>query len=150
RTQFRYEFSVQSDLQSQSETAFVIFCTFFCVQMIVVAILTPVTIAGAIAEDKERRTLEFVLATDLRSREIVLGKLVGRMANMLMFLIAGLPILSLLQMLGGIDPDLLLVSLAVTILTFFSLSAVSIWFSTMLRRGRDAIVLTILTVAGYI
>src|SRR5262245_56506714 len=138
------------DIQAQSETAFACFLAYFVIQMLVVAILTPVMIAGAIAEDKERRTLEFVLATDLRSREIVLGKLAGRMATMAMFLLAGLPILSLLQLVGGIDPDLLLISLAVTLVTFGSVAAVSIWHSTMLRRGRDAIVMTYLSIIGYL
>src|SRR5438128_2187735 len=45
------------------------FYTFMIVQFLAVAILTPAYVAGAIAEEKERRTLEFLLATDLDDRE---------------------------------------------------------------------------------
>src|SRR5437868_1239361 len=42
------------------------FFTFMAVQFCAVALLTPAYAGGAIAEEKERRTLEFLLATDLR------------------------------------------------------------------------------------
>ena len=41
------------------------------VQAAVVLIITPLFVAGSIVEETERRTLEFLLATDLRPREIV-------------------------------------------------------------------------------
>src|SRR5262245_17811533 len=46
------------------------FCTFVGVQFGAVLLLTPAYFAGAIAEEKDRKTLEFLLATDLHSREI--------------------------------------------------------------------------------
>src|SRR5438094_417338 len=77
--------------------------------------------AGAISEEKEHRTLEYLLATDLRNREIVLGKLASRLANLALLVVAGLPVLSLLQFLGGVDPDLMLATFALTGLTMASL-----------------------------
>jgi len=47
----------------------------------------------AIAEEKERKTLDFLLASDLRSREIVLGKLASRLAYLTLVLLTGLPLL---------------------------------------------------------
>jgi hypothetical protein len=49
------------------------FISFLIVQIGMVFLLTPAYTATAIAEEKERRTLDFLLATDLRGREIVLG-----------------------------------------------------------------------------
>src|SRR5262249_22656142 len=57
------------------------FGTFMIVQLVLVIILTPAYVAGAIAEEKDRKTLEFLLATDLLSREIVFSKLLSRLAN---------------------------------------------------------------------
>ena len=119
------------------------------VQLLVVLILTPAYLAGAIAEEKDRKTLEFLLATDLRSREIVLSKLLARLANMSMIVLAALPVLSATQFFGGIDPDLLLASFAALGLTMMSLAAVSILMSVHSRRPRDAIVLTYLIVVMY-
>jgi ABC-type transport system involved in multi-copper enzyme maturation permease subunit len=138
-----------TQIKEQAEFAQTIFFAYFIVQMAVIVLLTPIAIASAIAEEKERRTLEFMLATDLRGREILLGKLAGRMAHMTLYLLAGLPIVALLQLLGGIDPDLLLASFAVTILTFVSLAALSILFSTLMRRSRDAIVITCIAIFAY-
>jgi ABC-type transport system involved in multi-copper enzyme maturation permease subunit len=126
------------------------FFLFVAVQFGMVALLTPAYAAGAIAEEKDRRTLEFVLATDLRDREIVLGKLGSRLLNLLFVVLAGLPVLALMQFLGGVDPGLLAAAFAGTALTMLSLAAVSIFFSTLVRRSRDAIVLAYLAVPAYL
>src|SRR5262249_16671917 len=55
------------------------FETLMLVQLVAVTVLTPAYVAGAIAEEKDRKTMEFLLATDLRNREIVLSKLVARL-----------------------------------------------------------------------
>src|SRR5262245_7279141 len=62
-------------LHEHAALAAIIFLVFFIVQMAIVGLVTPVMVAGAIADEKERRTLEFLLATDLRHREILLRKL---------------------------------------------------------------------------
>ena len=87
------------------------FYGFMYIQFLAVLFLTPAFTAGAVAEEKERRTLEFLLATDLRNREIVLSKLAARTGNLMLVVLTGLPILSLTQFLGGIDPGLMLAGL---------------------------------------
>jgi ABC-type transport system involved in multi-copper enzyme maturation permease subunit len=125
------------------------FFAFAIVQFVAVVLLTPAYVGGAIAEEKERKTLEFLLATDLQNSEIVFGKLAARVGNLALFLLTGLPVLSLMQFFGGIDPGFLLVSFAATALTAASLAGLSILNSTMRRRARDAIVLTYFAVFGY-
>lgn len=126
------------------------FTTFMVVQFFAVLLLTPAYTAGAIAEEKERKTLEFLLATDLEDREIVLSKLLARIANMLLIVLAGMPILSLTQFLGGVDPNLVAAGFAATGLTILSLSSFSILCSVFARKVRDALVLSYLGVAGYL
>lgn len=125
------------------------FYAFSIVQFAAVVLLTPAYVGGAIAEEKERKTLEFLLATDLQNSEIVFGKLASRAGNLALFLLTGLPVLSLMQFFGGIDPGFLLVSFAVTAVTAASLAGLAILNSTMRRRARDAIVLTYFAVFGY-
>src|SRR5579862_2084896 len=81
---------------------------FMVIQFVLVVLLTPAYVGGAIADEKDRKTLEFLMATDLLSREIVLSKLGARLANLTLLVITGLPILSILQFLGGVDPNLVL------------------------------------------
>ena len=142
-------FDRRNSLSQAAEFAQWFFYTLMAVQLLVVLIMTPAYLAGAIAEEKDRKTLEFLLATDLRSREIVLSKLLARLANMTLIVLAALPILSAMQFFGGVDPDLLLASFAALGLTMMSLAAVSILMSVHSRRPRDAIVLTYLLVVMY-
>jgi ABC-type transport system involved in multi-copper enzyme maturation permease subunit len=125
------------------------FYTFLAIQFGVMVLLTPAYTAGAIAEEKERKTLEFLLATDLSSREIVLGKLTARLLNLGLLLLAGLPVLSFLQFLGGVDVGIMLAATAATALTVFSVAGLSVLNSVLCRRARDAIILSYVVVIAY-
>jgi ABC-type transport system involved in multi-copper enzyme maturation permease subunit len=122
---------------------------FLLTQYIVILLITPAYVAGAIAEEKQRKTLEYMLATDLRNREIVLGKLVARLANLLLFLLAGLPVISFAQLFGGIPPMLLWCGVGATFVTLLSLTSVSILLSAYARRVRDALIYSYLAILGY-
>jgi ABC-type transport system involved in multi-copper enzyme maturation permease subunit len=127
------------------------FCyTFLAVQFLAVALLTPAYVAGAVAEEKDRKTLEFLLATDVRDREIVLGKMASRVANLVLLVLTGLPVLSLTQLWGGIDFGLLLCAFANTGLTLLTLAAVSMLASVYTRKAREAVVLAYLVAAAYV
>ena len=73
------------------------------VQAGVVFVLTPLFVAGSIVEETERRTLEFLLATDLRPREIILGKLWPRLLLVSGVVLVGWPVLAVTQVWGGVD-----------------------------------------------
>lgn len=126
------------------------FETFIGVQFVVLVLLTPGCTAGAIAEEKERRTLDYLLATDLRPHEIVLGKLVSRLAYLTLLLLTGLPVLGFLQFLGGVDPQLVLAGFAATGLAMLSLASLSILNSVIVAKPRTAILLTYIEAALYL
>src|SRR5439155_423897 len=88
-----------------------------------------------------------VLFYDLvRNGAIVLGELAVRLLNLLMVVLAALPVLSATEFFGGVDPELLLASFVGLGLTMLGLSSVSILMSVYARRPRDAIVLTYLII----
>lgn len=126
------------------------FSVFMLVQLGMVVLLTPAYVAGAIAEEKDRKTLEFMLATDLNNREIVLSKLLSRVGNMTLLLLTGLPILSILQFLGGVDADLMLAGFAATGLTMLGIASLGILQSTLFQKPRDAIAVTYLFIITYL
>jgi ABC-type transport system involved in multi-copper enzyme maturation permease subunit len=133
----------------QARLAETFFAVFMAVQGLIVLFMTPATVAGCIAEEKEKRTLDYLLATDLRGHEIISGKLGGRLANLVLFLLTGLPVLSILQLIGGIDPGLLLAGFAGLALTMLGLAGLSIACSVRYRRPRDAVSLTFLILLAY-
>jgi ABC-type transport system involved in multi-copper enzyme maturation permease subunit len=123
---------------------------FISVQFVAVAVLTPALTAGALAEEKDRGTLEYLFTTDLRSHEIVLGKLASRLAAVLMLALTGLPVLTLLLFLGGVDPNQVVGGFVVTGVTLFSLACLSILNSAYLRKPVTAILLTYVEVGAYL
>ena len=121
--------------------AFSAFCGIAVGQEILTLALTPALVAGVIADEKQRKTLHYLLASRLTSPEIVLGKLFVRMLYLMILLGVSLPVLSLLVLLGGIDPRLVLLGCLATFSTGWFLAALSIWASTIARRVRDAFVI---------
>jgi ABC-type Na+ efflux pump permease subunit len=94
--------------------------------------------APSIAGEKDRRTLDFLLATRLGNAEIVLGKLATCMTVFVADVAAGLPIVLLLHLLGGVDLRLILLAYAGLITTAFFAIAMAIWVSTNASDLRQA------------
>ena len=99
--------------------------TFLYGQLGVLCLLTPAYAAGGIAEEKDRKTLIYLLVSDLSDREIVFGKFLGRTVFLLGVLFAGLPIMAMTQLHGGTSPKFLLYAYLITASTVVLLSAVS-------------------------
>ncbi|MCX7664659.1 MAG: ABC transporter permease [Gemmataceae bacterium] len=126
------------------------FSVFILTQTLIIFFVTPSAIAGCISDEKERRTLEFILTTDLNNREILFGKFLSRVLGVIFFVLAGLPILAMLQFFGGIDPDLMILSTIATLITILSLASIAVVSSVWCRRSRDAILLSYLIILFYI
>src|SRR5262249_45904873 len=91
----------------------------FALQSAAVIVLTPAYVSGAITEEKERRTLELLFTTHLTDREIVLGKLFGRLMHLCGVVLAGVPILLALQVWGGVEPPVAIGRVFVTVVKVF-------------------------------
>jgi ABC-type transport system involved in multi-copper enzyme maturation permease subunit len=126
------------------------FWVYAVTQFLIIAALTPALTAAAITDEKERKTLDFLLVTALSAREIVFGKLAARVAVLFTLILAGLPVLALLQFVGGIEPRLPLLAAGVTLATVVSASALSVACSVVLPRTREAVVLAYAVPAAYL
>jgi ABC-type transport system involved in multi-copper enzyme maturation permease subunit len=115
-------------------------------QALAVLILTPALVGGVIAEEKQRGTLQLLLASSLSSFEIVVSKILVRISHLLILLALPLPVLCLLNMLGGLNPGLILVSLGATYTTGFVIATTALAVSTTAQRPQSAIVTTYLIV----
>ncbi|HKB02525.1 MAG TPA: ABC transporter permease subunit [Gemmataceae bacterium] len=99
--------------------------TLLLVQAGVVVLLTPLFVAGAIVEETERRTLEFLLATDLEPREIILGKLWPRLLLVFGFVLVGWPVLAATQVWGGVDAAFVAFASIVVVATAWAMAGIS-------------------------
>jgi ABC-type transport system involved in multi-copper enzyme maturation permease subunit len=118
------------------------FFVFTAIQFLTVLVLTPVSAAPALAEEKERRTFEFLLATPLTSTELIVGKLIARLSYLSLLVLTGLPVLGLTQLLGGIEPLVILGVYVMTLATLFSVTCLSIACSVVANTSRGAILLS--------
>ncbi len=99
--------------------------TFVVTQLGVMMLLTPAYAAGGISEEKEKKTLVYLLVSDLTSREILLGKFAGRLVFLLGVMFAGLPILALTTLYGGVSIQFLVLGYLLTAATVTMFAAVS-------------------------
>lgn len=113
--------------------------TFFLVQATVVLLLTPVFVAGAIFEERETRSGEVLLTTELTRREVYVGKLGARMVQVLLVVLAGMPILFLTQLWGGVEMYMILVNYAATVIAIIGAGVVTAAVSAYAETLRAAI-----------
>ncbi len=125
------------------------FCaTFIPQQLLLLLLAVPALVGGAITDEKRRGTLIYLLTTDLDTRHILLGKLIGRMVQVLALMAAGLPLFALMAGYAGVHP-LPLVLLALVLLPpLFGLASASLLASVLCRQTREAVLA--LYVAGAI
>ena len=96
--------TASSTMQAQADLAKMFFGIIECVAVVTVLLAAPAATAGVICQERARGTLLDVLATDLSSAEVVLGKLAARLLPVLGTIAAALPVLAIMSLFGGIDP----------------------------------------------
>ncbi|MFO0911545.1 MAG: ABC transporter permease subunit [Pirellulales bacterium] len=72
-------------------------------QLAWVVFFSALLTASAVGQEKDRRTLVLLLMTRLNNSELVLGRLLASLLNVLVMILAGLPVLMLLPLLGGVS-----------------------------------------------
>lgn len=103
-------------------------------------LIVPLYFGTAITEEKEKRSIDFLLTTHLKSREIILGRFSARVLNLCGVAVAGIPILALTQLWGGVDWKQVARGLAVIAATVVSYGALSMLFSVLFARTRTAVI----------
>jgi ABC-type transport system involved in multi-copper enzyme maturation permease subunit len=116
--------------------------TFFLVQATIVLLLTPVFVAGAIFEERETRSGEVLLTTELTRREVYVGKLGARMVQVLLVVLAGMPILFLTQLWGGVSMEMIVVNYFATGVAIVGAGVVTAAVSAYAETLRGAILRT--------
>ncbi len=108
--------------------------------------LAVILLSSAIGEEIRKGTLSALLTTPITSSQIVIGKLLSRMLQVLMLLAMSLPVLAILRLLGGVPWEFILAGGCVTLAAAFFAGALSLWLSTYYRYGSKAISATLLIV----
>ena len=90
------------DLSSRTGVGRVVFETVILIMTVLVLFFVPGLTSGAIAGERERQTLATLQVTMLRTRSILIGKVVAALIFLLLMIVAALPVLAVSYLLGGI------------------------------------------------
>lgn len=116
--------------------------TFFSllgVQIVLTLFWVPNLIAPAVVEERERKTLHYLMGSPLPAREIVLGKAVSRVLQFAVSIFSGAPILFALTLIGGLEPEWILLSYIGFFSMAFFLVGQTILVSVISRRTKVAL-----------
>ncbi len=113
----------------------------FCAAQLVAGI----SLSTAISDEIYNRTLGVLMTTPVTSFQIVVGKLLSKLLQVIILLAIAFPLLAVIRVFGGVPWDYLLSSLCITLTTVVFVGSVSMFFSIFNRRAYLVIILTVLT-----
>ncbi len=105
----------------------------------IVVVQAPAVLAGSLAGERERGVLQLLLTTAVTPREIVSGRLLGKLSQVGMIVLAGLPVLGIFFAWNGLGfLDLAAFFLLLTAVGFGG-GGLAVAASIVSRRARDAL-----------
>lgn len=119
-------------------------------QVFLICILSPVFMAGAIAQEANPRTWDILLTTPMSRMEIVLGNLLGRLWFVLALLFASLPLFALTQFFGGVPGRSILASYLVAAGAALLVGSIAIGLSVSRLVGQRAVFAFYVSVVTYL
>jgi ABC-type transport system involved in multi-copper enzyme maturation permease subunit len=94
-----------------------------------IVLLAPMLAAPAITRERERSTLDLLAVTPVEPFSIVGGKLLASLAYLALVIAAGLPVMTLAFLFGGVEPSAVAGVFAVEALFALTFCSVAIFFS---------------------
>jgi len=119
-------------------------------QVALICLLTPIFMAGAIAQEANPRTWDILLTTPLNSLQIVLGNLFGRLFFVLALLFSTLPLFALTQYYGGVPGHSIFASYAIAATSSLLVAAIAVTLSVTRTAGKRAVFIFYIAVVLYL
>lgn len=120
----------------------VIYLIISIIEIGLVMFVVPAFTASAIAGERERQTLEILLTTRLKPMQIIMGKLLSSISNVLLLVFSSMPILSIVFTVGGVNFRDLLQLVFMTLILAIYIGSMGIFFSTLFKKTVPATVFT--------
>jgi ABC-type transport system involved in multi-copper enzyme maturation permease subunit len=147
RAEFRGGKPSIDDMSRFAETTFTWFAS---VQLGTILLLVPALFGGVIADEKQRKTMHYLMASRLSSAEIVLDKLAARLVHIGAFILLGLPVMSLLTLFGGVAWDYVAGAYLGTFSITFFAASFALLVSTFARRVRQGVVVAYVLIIAWL
>jgi len=121
-----------------------------CLQFLAVAVLAASSTATEIAGEKARQTLDLLICSQMSPKTIIRGKLLSNFLFSLLIVVAMLPLYAVIYLFGGFSPLAVLEFTLFMLNWVFCVSAVAIFFSSVIKKSAAATVLTMVFWSVYV
>ncbi len=119
-------------------------------ELIVTMFLAAITAAGSISHEKDKRTLILLLLTRLTNFQIVAGKLAASLVTILWLILASLPLLLLIALMGGVtDAQVAMAAGVIAVASWWS-GALANMVAFWREKTFQTLAITVLTIAGWL
>lgn len=120
-------------------------------QFFAAQILAAVMLSNSIGDEIRRGTMDVLMTTPINCVQIVLGKLLSRLFQLILLLAVSLPLLAFVRVFGGIQWDYVVSALCITLTATILVGSLSMFLSTKIRRPYLVImIMTIFLVVAYV
>ncbi|MEA2577726.1 MAG: type transport system permease protein [Chloroflexota bacterium] len=120
-----------------------IFAALLMLMTLQVAFLAPSSTSGSISLEREKQTLELLIATPISSLAIVVGKLLSALVYVFLLIAASIPLMAVVFVYGGVGPEDVLRGYVVLIATALGLGSFGLLCSSIVKRTTAATAITI-------
>jgi len=135
--------SARGGVFEAAQTGTTVFTGLLLLETLLVVFLAPAFTTGAISQEREKQTLDLLVATPISSFSIVIGKLFSALAWVFILVIASIPLTAIVFVFGGVAPEDLVRGYVVLLIDAIGLGTIGLFCSALLKRTLAA------TVASY-
>ena len=120
-----------------------VFAALLMLMTLQVAFLAPSSTSGSISLEREKQTLELLIATPISSLAIVVGKLLSALVYVFLLIAASIPLMAVVFVYGGVGPEDVLRGYVVLVATALGLGSFGLLCSSIVKRTTAATAITI-------
>ena len=120
-----------------------IFAALLMLMTLQVVFLAPSSTSGSISLEREKQTLELLIATPISSGAIVVGKLLSALVYVFLLIAASIPLMAVVFVYGGVGPEDVLRGYIVLITAALAFGSFGLLCSSVVKRTTAATAITI-------
>ena len=111
-------------------------------QIIILGVVVPIRTASSISGEKERQTFDIMMTTSMTPFSIIAGKVMTAMIQGIFFVVAGMPVMALAFVIGGMSRAYLFWFLAIAVLVSLFSASIGIFCSSVCKKSITAVIMS--------
>jgi len=120
------------------------------IQLALAVFFAAMISASSVAQEKDRQTLILLLMTRLTNSELVVGRLFSSLLNIVVMVLAGLPVFMFAMLFGGVAPSQVISVFVVTLATVLASGSLGSTIALYREKTFQTLAMTALTLVFWI